>query len=145
MNASLVLVEGRVPVDEFLLVFGDVFEGVNGIGSAGRNAGAAVDAAFGIDVHLGGGFEFGLVQLGMDTVGGANIDAERILDAVIGYYVGHDESISNLKWEHLLKKECKKATRERAVILITGGCDRRGQSAIRECWFEERTGGSLLA
>jgi hypothetical protein len=70
-----VLVEGSDRFDEFLLFFGDVFDGVNRIGSAGRNAGAAVNTALGIDVHLGGGFECGLVQLGMDAVGGADVDA----------------------------------------------------------------------
>ena len=39
----------------------------------------------------------GLVQLGMDAVGGADVDAEGVLDAVISNYVGHDESISRVK------------------------------------------------
>ena len=47
--------------------------------------------------HLSRSFELGLVLLGMDAVGGADLEAQRIFHAVIGNYVGHDESISRMK------------------------------------------------
>jgi hypothetical protein len=89
-----VLVEGGVLLDEFFLVFGNIFEGMNRVRCARRNAGAAIDAAFGIDVHLHGGLELWLVLFGMDAIGWANLDTEGVFDAVISDYVGHDESIS---------------------------------------------------
>jgi hypothetical protein len=89
-----VLVESSVLLDEFLLVFGDIFESVNRVRRARRNTGAAIDAAFGINVHLRGGLELGLVLLGVDAIGRANLDTEGILDAVVSDYIGHDESIS---------------------------------------------------
>jgi len=91
------LVEVRVFLDEFFLILGQVFESMNRVGSACRNAGAAVDTAFGIYIHLSGSFEAGLVLLGMDAVGGADFDAEGVLDAGISNYIGHDESISRMK------------------------------------------------
>jgi hypothetical protein len=92
-----VFVEGSVVLDEILLILGHIFQSVNRIGSAGRNASAAVDAALGIDVPLGCGFESRLVLLGMDAIGGADLDAEGVLDAGISNYIGHDESVSRMK------------------------------------------------
>jgi hypothetical protein len=89
-----VLVIGRVFLDEVLFVLGDIVDGVNRIGGAGGNAGATVDAALGIDVHLSRSFELGLVLLGVNAIYGAGLDAEGILDAGISDYIGHDESIS---------------------------------------------------
>ena len=81
-------------LDEIFLVFGHVFERVNRVGSADWNTGAAVNAAFGIHVHLSGGFEARLVGLGVDAIGGANLDTQRIFDAGISDYISHDESVS---------------------------------------------------
>jgi hypothetical protein len=92
-----VLVVGCVLLDKFLFVFWHVFKSMNSVGAAGRNAGTAVDAALGIDIHLSRSFELGFVLLGMDAVGGANFDTERVFNAAIGDYVGHDESISRMK------------------------------------------------
>jgi hypothetical protein len=90
-------VEGGVLFDELLLFLGHIVEGVNRIGCADRNAGATVDAAFGFHIHLSRGFELRLVLLGMDAIGGADLDAEGVLDAGISDYIGHDESISRMK------------------------------------------------
>jgi len=91
------LVEGGVLVDKVLLVLGYIVNGVNRIGGAHWNTGAAVDAALGIHIHLGSGFETGLILLGMDAVGRAYFDAEGVLDAGISNYISHDESISRMK------------------------------------------------
>jgi hypothetical protein len=96
-HKNSVLVEGRVLVDEVLLVLRHIVKGMNRIGGAYGNAGAAIDAAFGIHIHLGSGFETGLILLGMDAVGRAYIDTEGILNARIGNYISHDESISRMK------------------------------------------------
>lgn len=91
------LEEGGVLLDELFLLLGHIFEGVNRVGGAGRNTGAAVDAAFGIHIHLSGRLVAGLVLLGVDAIGGANLNAEGVLNAVISNDVGHDESISSMK------------------------------------------------
>jgi hypothetical protein len=67
---------------------------VDRIGRARRNASAAVNAALGIDIHLGRSFEAGLVLLGMNAIGGADLDTEGIFNAGISNYISHDESIS---------------------------------------------------
>jgi hypothetical protein len=90
-------IESRIFFDEILLVLGHVFEGVNRIGCAGRNTGATVDAALGVHKHLSCRFEPGLILLGMNAVGGADLYAEGILDTGISDYIGHDESISRMK------------------------------------------------
>ena len=82
-----------VAFDELFLGLGNVFEGENRIRSAGRDAGAAVDTLHGIDKELSGRFETGLVLLGMDAVDRANIDAEGVLDAGIGDYIGHGKGL----------------------------------------------------
>src|SRR6266567_1403916 len=79
MQMSLMLIEGRILLDEVLFVVGHIVESVNRIGCADGNTGATVDASLGIDVHLSRGFEPGLVLLGMDAVGGADFDAEGVL------------------------------------------------------------------
>src|SRR4051812_12013282 len=86
--------EGRVFLDEFLLVFRDILQGVNRVGSASRNTGAAVNATLGIDKHLSRSFKAGFVLLRVDAVGWANVDAKRIFDARISNYISHGESIS---------------------------------------------------
>lgn len=72
---------GGVRLDESFLILGDILEGVNGIGTAGRNTRATVDAAFWVDVHLSRSFETGLVLLRVDAVGRADLDAQRVFDA----------------------------------------------------------------
>ena len=69
-----------VLLDEVLFLRRQVVEGKDRIGSTDRDTGSTVDAAFGFHVHLRRSFELGLVLLGVDAVGGANIDAEGILD-----------------------------------------------------------------
>ncbi len=90
----LLSVEGCVFLDEVLLVFGHIFKRVNRVGRAGWDASTAIDAALRIDVHLGRGFESGLVRLGMDAIGWANLNTEGIFDAVISNHISHDESVS---------------------------------------------------
>jgi hypothetical protein len=46
---------------------------------------------------LSGGFKLGLVLLGVDAIGGANLDAQGVFDAGISDYISHDESISRMK------------------------------------------------
>ncbi len=90
---GLILEMSSVGFDELLLVVGNVVGGKNRIRGAGRNAGAAVNALCRIDKKLLCFFKPGLILLGMDAVGGADVDAEGILDAGIGNYIGHDESL----------------------------------------------------
>ena len=42
-------------------------------------------------IHLSRRLKAGLVLLGMDAIGRADLDAERILDARVRNHVGHDE------------------------------------------------------
>jgi hypothetical protein len=97
VESRLLLIEGSVLLDKVLLLFGYVLNGVNRVGGASGNAGAAVDAALRIDIHLSRGFELRFVLLGMDAIGGADLDAERIFNAGISNYIGHDESISTVE------------------------------------------------
>jgi hypothetical protein len=92
-----VLVKGGVLLDEFLLIFRHVFQRVNRVRSASRNASAAVDAALRVDIHLRGSFEPGFVLLGVNAVGGADFDAKRVFDASISDYISHDERISTME------------------------------------------------
>lgn len=132
--AGSVLEEGGVRLDEILLLFGHIFERMNRVGGADWDAGAAVNAAFGIHVHLSGGFEARLVGLGVNAIGGADLDTERIFDAGISNYVSHDESFS---WnEHSLRKECKKRGTGEAVILVTGCCAWRKEKSLKVSRFQ---------
>ena len=71
---------GGVRLDECFLVFGHILEGMNRIGTAGRNTRATVDAAFWVDVHLSRGFETGLVLLGwMQSVGQTSTHRESLM------------------------------------------------------------------
>jgi hypothetical protein len=94
------LIKGRVLLDELFLVFGHILERVNRLGGAGWDAGSAVDATFGIHIHLSGGFETGLVLLGMNTVGWADLDTEGVFDTGISNYISHDEWVS--AWNELI-------------------------------------------
>lgn len=85
-----VLEKRSVLFDEFFLVLGDIVEGMDGIGGTNRDTGSTVDAAFGIHEHLGGSFELGLVLLGVNAIGGADVNAKGVFDAGISNYVGHD-------------------------------------------------------
>jgi hypothetical protein len=89
-----VLEEIQILLDELLLVFREIFEGVDRVGGARGNACAAVDASLGIYIHLTCGFEAGLIRLGMDAIRRANLNAQRVFDAGISDYIGHDESVS---------------------------------------------------
>jgi hypothetical protein len=58
---------------------------------------------------LGGSFEGWLILLGMDAVGGANLDAKRIFDAVISNHIGHDEGLlKEVRALGSVRNECKK-------------------------------------
>jgi hypothetical protein len=97
VESGLLLIERGVLLDKFLLLFGHVFNGVNRVRGASGNAGAAVDAALRIDIHLSRGFELRFILLGMDAICGADLDAERVFNAGISNYIGHDESISTME------------------------------------------------
>ena len=60
-----------------------------------ENTCAAVDTCVGIDVKLWKRFEIKLVFLGMNTIGGASVDAEFVLDARISNYVCHDPVLTS--------------------------------------------------
>lgn len=83
-----------VLLDEFLLLVRNVFERVNRVRRAGWDTGTTVDAALGIDVHLGGRLVAGLVLLGMDAVCWANLNTEGVFDAVISNYISHVDQFS---------------------------------------------------
>jgi hypothetical protein len=57
---------------------------------------AAVNALVGIDEYLGDGSGLRVARLGRDGGCGALRDADKVLDAGIGNYVGHDEFCSLL-------------------------------------------------
>src|SRR5215471_441088 len=99
----LLLEERGVLLDELFLVLGHIFERMNRVGGAGRNACAAINAALGINVHLRSGFETRLVLLGMNAIGWADLNTKGIFNAGISNYVGHDESISWNEHFHSLK------------------------------------------
>jgi len=86
-----VLVVGCVLLDEFLLVLGHIVKGVDRIGGAGGNASATVNAALRVHIHLSRRLEAGLVLLGMDAIGRADLDAEGVLDARVSNHISHDE------------------------------------------------------
>jgi hypothetical protein len=88
-----VLEKGGVGFDKRLFIFGDIIDCENRIRGAGGNAGTTVDTFRWVDEELSRRFEAGLILFRMDAVGGANVDAERILDTGIGDYVGHDEDL----------------------------------------------------
>lgn len=110
-SSGLVLEELRVFFDELLLILRNIFERVDRVGSARRNACPTVDASLGIYIHLTRGFEAGLIGLGMDAIGRANLNAEGVFDAGISYYVGHDESIS---WNEYFTRSTTSLRRERS-------------------------------
>jgi len=94
VSSNLFLVILGVLLDELFLIVRHVLERMNRIGRAGGHTGATIDAAFRIHVHLSGGLKPGFVRFGVDAIGGADFNTEGVLDAGIGNYVGHDESIS---------------------------------------------------
>jgi hypothetical protein len=122
----LLLVIGSVFLDEFLLVFRDIFQCMDRVGGASGNACATINATLGIDIHLGRGLEAGLVLLGMDAIGRANLNTEGVFNARISNYVGHDESVSWNEHVRLAQKQSKRTGRKWAVILITCGCASAG-------------------
>src|SRR3954451_4782467 len=84
-----------VKFHEMLQLFWQIVRGMDGVGGAGRNTRPTVNAAFGIDIHLGGSIECGFVFLWMNAIGGTDIDAQQIFDTGISYDVGHGESPIN--------------------------------------------------
>jgi hypothetical protein len=95
--ASLLFVKGGVLLDKLLLVFRYVFEGVNRIGCARRNASTAIDAPVRINIHLRCSLEAGLILLRVDAIRWTHFYAQRILDAIVSNYIGHDESVSRTR------------------------------------------------
>ena len=96
--SGLLLVKRSVLLDEFFPVFWHLVDSMNRVGLADWNASAAIDAAVGVHIHLGSFCELGLVLLRMNTISCADVSAERILDASIGNYIGHDQSVSTVEW-----------------------------------------------
>jgi hypothetical protein len=80
------------------LIFRQIFEGVNRIGPAGRDASSAFQAALSIDISPGWSFELGFVPVWgwMQSVGQTSTQ-EGILDAEICDSIGDDQSISRMK------------------------------------------------
>ena len=72
---ELVRVESDVLVRERLQLFGQLIKRIYGVGSACWHAGTTIDAAIGVNVQQGGGFEGGFVFLGMNAIGRAGINA----------------------------------------------------------------------
>ena len=82
LSSPKLLFEVRgVLLDEFFLIFRYILKRMNRVGGASWHTGTTVNAAFRIDVHLGRGLEAGLVLLGMDAIGWADLDTERIFNA----------------------------------------------------------------
>jgi hypothetical protein len=75
--------------NELALVRRDLVEREERVRGANRETSAAVDAAGGIDVHLRGVVVSGLIAARVDAIDGAGLNAELVLDAVVGDYVGH--------------------------------------------------------
>src|SRR5450755_327343 len=96
-SSRSMLAKGSIFLNEIFLVLRHIVDGMDRVGGASRNTGATVDTTLGIHLHLSGGFETGFVLLGLDAIGGADLDAKGILDAGISDYIGHDESISKRK------------------------------------------------
>jgi hypothetical protein len=78
---ELLLEVGGVLLDEFFLFLRHILKGMDRVGGASGYACAAVDAALGINVHLSRGLKSGLVLLGMDAVGRADLNTEGIFYA----------------------------------------------------------------
>jgi hypothetical protein len=91
--AELIFEIGGVASCELLLVFGKVFDGKNRFRRANGHTSAAVDALNGVDKKLSGGFEAGFILLGMNAISGTHIDAQGVLNASVGNYVGHGETL----------------------------------------------------
>lgn len=89
---------GRIGFDKLLFVLRDIVDGKDRIRGAGGNTRAAVDALRWVNKKLFRFLETGLILLGVNAVGGTNIDTEGILDAGVGNYIGHDESLQKSKW-----------------------------------------------
>src|SRR5579884_15466 len=87
----------RVDGDVILPFFGNVRIGVDRLNGACGNAGAAVDAHFGIDV------EHVVLILSVDAVDRTNVDARLVFgpDARFGDDVGHERSIQGYTTERL--------------------------------------------
>lgn len=81
-SSQTLLLEVRgVLFDEFFLVLRNVLKRMDRIRGAGWDTSTTVNAAFGVNVHLGGGVKAGLVLLGMDAIGGADFNTQGVFDA----------------------------------------------------------------
>jgi hypothetical protein len=81
---------GRVLFQKLFFVFREFLGYEDRIGSAYRNAGAAIDATIGVDINLCRRLKLGLVFFGMDAVGRADVHAKFVFDASVGDYIRHD-------------------------------------------------------
>jgi hypothetical protein len=70
-----------VLLDEFFLIFRYILKRMNRVRCAGWHTGTTVNAAFGINLHLGRSLKAGLVLLGMDAIGWADLNTEGIFNA----------------------------------------------------------------
>jgi hypothetical protein len=80
---------GGVFFQELLLIFRQLLGHKDRVRCASGDTCSAIDATFGIDVKLGGRLELGLILLGVDAVGGTDLDAKLVFDARIGDYIRH--------------------------------------------------------
>ena len=76
--------------DELLLVGGNFIEHKDRVRRANRHAGAAIDAAVGVNVKLGCRFKALLVLFRVNTISRAGFDAEFVFGAGVGNNVCHD-------------------------------------------------------
>lgn len=71
----------RVLGDELLFIGRNLIYDEDGVGRADRHTGTAIDAAFRVNIQLGGCFESVLILLRVDTVGRTSFYAEFITPA----------------------------------------------------------------
>jgi hypothetical protein len=80
----------RVLLRECRHIFRHVSFGVDRIGGANRNAGAAIDAIYRVNVELLDFGELGFVATGMNAVNGTNLDALFVLCATFNNDERHE-------------------------------------------------------
>lgn len=97
----------RVLGREMFLIFRQIIDRVNRVGSASRHAGSAIDAAVGLDVQLSCRFKLGIVFFRMNAVGGADVNTKKIFDTRVGDHISHDEVFLSLNWSLATSPECE--------------------------------------
>jgi hypothetical protein len=113
------VIVGSVLLDEYLLLFCKLVQGMDGIRGANGHARAAINAAFRIHIHLRRLLKTCLVLLGMNAIGRADIGTECVLDTGISDYIGHDSALLEeipAKSRHF---QAKRVARDAAVTAVT--------------------------